>query len=190
MIIRNGQGEQTKEGWIPTVEDINNDDASIYLTSTQKVPLEAATTNYYSYKNNPPAAPNEYSGKQVIVSSGRLVFNSSEDHILLSSAKSISLNSNSGVNVDTSIFTVQSSNVYLGSKNATEPLLLGNQTVTLLNQLIKNLSGFVTVCSTVVSTPAGSPLTQLNIAANQLNSSLNALQANLESLKSKSNFTI
>jgi hypothetical protein len=190
MIIRNGQGTQTDEGWIPVVEDINNDDASIYLTSTQNVPLEAATTNYYSYKNNPPAAPNEYSGKQVIVSSGRLVFNSSEDHILLSSAKSISLSSNSGINVDTSVFTVQSSNIYLGSKNATEPLLLGNQTVTLLNQLIKNLSGFVTVCSTVVSTPAGSPLTQLNIAANQLNSSLKALQANLESLKSKSNFTV
>jgi hypothetical protein len=189
MIIRNGQGTQTDEGWIPTVEDINNDDASIYLTSTQNVPLVAATTNYYSYKNNPPAAPNEYSGKQVIVSSGRLVFNSSEDHILLSSAKSISLSSNSGVNVDTSVFTVQSSNIYLGSKNATEPLLLGNQTVTLLNQLIKNLSGFANICK-FVSTPDGKPLTQLNIAAGKLVVSLNALQANLESLKSKDNFTI
>ena len=189
LILRNGQGEQTKEGWIPVVEDINNDDASIYLTSTQNVPLEAATTNYYSYKNNPPAAPNEYSGKQVIVSSGRLVFNSSEDHILLSSAKSISLSSNSGVNVDTSVFTVQSSNIYLGSKNATEPLLLGNQTVTLLNQLIKNLSGFANICK-FVSTPDGKPLTQLNIAAGKLVVSLNALQANLESLKSKDNFTI
>ena len=190
LILRNGQGEQTEEGSTPVVENINNDDASIYLTSTQKVPLEAATTNYYSYKDNPPAAPNEYSGKQVIVSSGRLVFNSSEDHILLSSAKSISLSSNSGVNVDTSVFTVQSSNIYLGSKNATEPLLLGNQTVTLLNQLIKNLSGFANICSTVVSTPIGSPLAQLNTAAKQLNVSLKALQANLESLKSKDNFTI
>jgi hypothetical protein len=190
LILRNGQGEQTEEGSTPIVENINNDNASIYLTSTQKVPLEAATTNYYSYKDNPPAAPNEYSGKQVIVSSGRLVFNSSEDHILLSSAKSISLSSNSGVNVDTSVFTVQSSNIYLGSKNATEPLLLGNQTVTLLNQLIKNLSGFANICSTVVSTPIGSPLAQLNTAAKQLNVSLKALQANLESLKSKDNFTI
>jgi hypothetical protein len=189
LILRNGQGEQTNEGSTPVVENINNDDASIYLTSTQKIPLEAATTNYYSYKNNPPAAPNEYSGKQVIVSSGRLVFNSSEDHILLSSAKSISLSSNSGVNVDTSVFTVQSSNIYLGSKNATEPLLLGNQTVTLLNQLIKNLSGFANICK-FVSTPDGKPLTQLNIAAGKLVVSLNALQANLESLKSKDNFTI
>jgi hypothetical protein len=34
-ILRNGQGNQTKEGWIPIVEDINNDNSSIYLTSTQ-----------------------------------------------------------------------------------------------------------------------------------------------------------
>ena len=176
-------------GWVPTIEDINNDDSSIYVTSTQNVPLIASSVSYISYKNNPPAAPNEYSGKQVIVSSGRLVFNSSEDHILLSSAKSISLSSNSGVNVDTSVFTVQSSNIYLGSKNATEPLLLGNQTVTLLNQLIKNLSGFANICK-FVSTPDGKPLTQLNIAAGKLVVSLNALQANLESLKSKDNFTI
>ncbi len=190
LIIRNGQGNQTDEGWIPTVEDINNDESSIYLASSQKIPLEASSTSYFSYKNDPPAAPNEYSGKQVIINSGRLVFNSSEDHILLSSAKSINLNSNSGVNIDTSTFTVQSKNIYLGSKNATEPLLLGNQTVKLLNQLINNLSGFMSVCSTAVSTPAGTPLSQLNIAATQINTSLKALQANLESLKSKDNFTI
>lgn len=45
LIIRNGQGIQTEEGWIPTVEDINNDDSSIYSTSTQKIPLKASKTN-------------------------------------------------------------------------------------------------------------------------------------------------
>ena len=33
---------------------------------------------------------------------------------------------------------IQSQNIFLGSKNANEPLLLGNQTVNLLNQLIEN----------------------------------------------------
>ena len=197
LILRNGQGQQTKEGWLPIEEDINNDESSIYLTSTQKIPLELPIIkgtkgdnyfSYFSYKNNPPAAPNEYSGKQVIISSGRLVFNSSEDHILLSSAKSISLSSNLGVNIDTPTFTVQSSNVYLGSKNATEPLLLGNQTTTLLNQLISNLAAFAQVCSILVATPQGT-LTPLNTAATQLQGSLNALQANLDNLKSKYNYT-
>lgn len=189
FIIRNGQGKQTEEGWIPTVEDINNDDSSIYLTSTQKIPLKASSTNYFSYKDNPPQSPNQYAGKQVILNSGRLIFNSTSDHILLSSNKTINLNSIDGINFDTPTFTVQSGNIYLGSKNATEPLLLGNQTITLLNQLISNLASFAQICSTVVSTPPGTPIIPLNVAATQLQTSLNALQANLNNLKSKYNYT-
>ena len=86
-IIRNGQGNQTDEGWIPTVEDVNNDDSSVYFTSTQNIPLEVSSTSYSSYSSNPPTKPNEYAGKQLIFNSGRLVFNSTEDHVLLSSKK-------------------------------------------------------------------------------------------------------
>ena len=48
----------------------------------------------------------------------------------------------------------------------------------------------MTICSTAVSTPPGTPLVQLNLAATQVNSSLQALQANLNSLKSKYNYTV
>ncbi len=123
IIFRNGQGTQTEEGWIPITEDINNDDASIYLTSTQKIPLKTASSNYFSYKKNTPEQPDQYIGKQIIISSGRLVFNSSLDHILLSSNKTINLNAVLGVNIDTPIVTIQSQNIFLGSKNANEPLL-------------------------------------------------------------------
>lgn len=190
LIIRNGQGQQTQEGWIPTVEDINNDDSSIYATSTQKIPLKASSTNYFSYKNNAPQTPDQYAGKQIIVNSGRLVFNTTQDHLLLSSAKTINLNAVEGVNIDSQTVVVQSGNIYLGSKNATEPLLLGNQTVTLLNQLISNLSAFAQICSTLVSTPPGTPIAPLNVAAVQLVGSLNAVQANLNNLKSKYNYTV
>lgn len=189
-IIRNGQGTQTEEGWIPTVEDINNDDSSVYLSSTQKIPLKAASLNYFSYKNNPPQTPEQYSGKQVIINSGRLVFNTTSDHLLLSSKKSINLNAVEGVNIDTPSIVFQSGNVYIGSKNATEPLLLGNQTVNLLNQLISNLASFAQVCSVLVSTPPGTPIAPLNVVATQLQGSLNALQANLNNLKSKYNYTV
>ena len=189
-ILRNGQGNQSDEGWIPTVEDINNNDSSIYLTSTQQIPLNPASSDYTSYSSNPPESPQKYSGKQIILSSGRLVFNTTNDHLLLSSNKSINLNALGGVNIDTNTFTVQSTNVYLGSKNATEPLLLGNQTVNLINQLISTLSSFATVCSTLVSTPPGTPLAPLNIASTQLVSSLNALKTNLTNIKSKYNYTV
>jgi len=178
LILRNGQGVEEGNGYGYITENINDDLGSIYFGSTQKIPLEAASTSYTSYKNNAPTIPNQYSGNQVIINSGRLIFNSYNDHILLSSNKSINFNSVESVNIDTPTTIIQSNNVYLGSKNANEPLLLGNQTITLLNQLITNLSGFCTICSTAVSTPAFTPIAQLNIAATQLNSSLLALQAN------------
>ena len=190
LILRNGQGIQTDEGWVPTVEDINNDDASVYLASTQKIPLKASSTNYFSYKNNPPQSPDQYAGKQVILSSGRLIFNSSVDHILLSSKKSINLNSIDSVNIDSPLVVLQSGNIYLGSKNANEPLLLGNQTITLLNQLISSISSFAQVCTTAIVKSEPSALTGVNLAAAQLQVSLNALQANLNNLKSKYNYTV
>ena len=190
MILRNGQGVQTEEGWIPTIEDINNDDSSIYQTSTQKIPLKASSTSYFSYKSNPPQAPNQYTGKQIIINSGRLVFNSTVDHILLSSKKSVNLNAVESVNIDAPTVTLQSGKLYLGSKNATEPLLLGNKTIATLNNLINNLNAFLQICSTVVSTAPGTPIVPLNLAANQLSSQLKIIQGNLEKLKSTSNFTI
>jgi len=190
MILRNGQGVQTEEGWIPTVEDINNDDSSIYQTSTQKIPLKASSTSYFSYKSNPPQTPDQYAGKQIIINSGRLVFNSTVDHILLSSKKSVNLNAVESVNIDAPTVTLQSGKLYLGSKNATEPLLLGNKTIATLNNLINNLNAFLQICSTVVSTAPGTPIVPLNLAANQLSSQLKIIQGNLEKLKSTSNFTI
>ena len=190
LIIRNGQGTQTEEGWIPTIENINNDESSIYASSTQKIPLKASSVNYFSYKSNPPQSPDQYAGKQVIINSGRLVFNTTEDHILLSSKKSINLNAIDGVNIDTPSLTIQSGNVYLGSKNATEPILLGNKTIATLDTLINNLSAFLQVCSTITSTAPGTFIVPLNVAATQLSSQLKVIQGNLEKLKSNTSKTV
>jgi len=190
MIIRNGQGPNEGNGYTYITEDINTDLGSIYFGSTQKLPLNTASTSYVSYKTNPPIIPSQYTENQIIITSGRLVFNSSVDHILLSSNKSINLNGVESVNIDAPTTVIQSTNTYIGSKNATEPLLLGNQTINLLNQLISNLSGFMTVCSKLTSTPPGTLILPLNVAADQVNTSLQALQANLETLKSKYNYTV
>ena len=52
-IIRNGQSSELDEkGWIPTIEDINRDDSSIYMTSNQKISsLVVASTNFQSYES-------------------------------------------------------------------------------------------------------------------------------------------
>lgn len=148
IILRNGQGNQTEEGWIPIVEDVNNDDSSIYLTSTQQIPINSTDIGYGSYiapKDESfipyaPASPNSFSGNQIILNSGRLVFNSINDHILLSSPLSINLNAQKSINIDTRNFIVSSKNIFLGGINkATEPLLKGNLTVDFLQDLMNEL---------------------------------------------------
>lgn len=189
LIIRNGQGIQTNEGWIPIVEDINNDDSSIYATSTQKIPLKASSTLYDSYRVAP-TTPDQYAGKQILVNSGRLVFNSTVDHILLSSAQTIGFNAIKGFNFDTKAnFVVNAPSIKLGSKNATEPLLLGNKTVSLLNSLIVNLKTWMEFASPAfANTPGGAQ--QMSVISSNLVTILTGLEQNLSGVKSKNNFTI
>jgi hypothetical protein len=145
IIIRNGQGTQVgDEGWIPVTENINDSDSSIYLTSTQRLPLQASSTSYNSY-NTQPQSPSEFSGKQVIINSGRLVFNSNNDHILLTSNQSVGLNAINSVNIDTPLTVIQSDKILLGSKDATESILKGDSLVKQLTNLIEQMIKLNTV---------------------------------------------
>jgi hypothetical protein len=187
IILRNGQSpSSSNEGWIPITEDINKDLSSIYSTSIQKIPLEASSTSYVSYKSDSPTNPKEYKDNpQIILNSGRLIFNTTQDHILLSSKKSINLNAISSVNIDAPNTIIQSTNVYLGSKDATESVLKGDTTVKLLKTLVQNLQSFTQICSTLVGVPAGTPLAPLNAVASQLTTTLSQLNTNLDNIKSK-----
>lgn len=195
IIIRNGQLiDADSKGWIPILEDINKDISSIYSTSTQKIPIKISTdTEFFSYKNNKPTSPEQYSNSQIILNSGRLLFNSKSDHILLSSKKSIHLNAIDSINFNTAgDVIIQSGKLYLGSKNATEPVLLGNITVQLLTDLLNNLNQFMVICSEAVSTAPGTPLGTINAAATGMNVFLEDILQNqkLEYAKSNNNFTI
>ena len=58
IIIRNGQTKETDDkGWQHIKEDINNDDSSIYLTSTQQItnfiPVSDNDQSYYSNQSIP-----------------------------------------------------------------------------------------------------------------------------------------
>ena len=191
-IIRNGQGQvNTPFNWDRITEDINRDDASIYFTSTQNIPINVSSINdYFSYPNgNQPITPNQYAGKQIILNSGRLVFNTTQDHLLLSSAKSINLNAVESINFDTTgPVVLQAGSVSLGSKSATEPVLLGNATVDLLFQLLENLATLTANLAAQVGVPSGAPLEPTRTAASFVNNNINNLllsNPSLNSLKSK-----
>jgi hypothetical protein len=138
--IRNGQGPVTNEGWTTVDENINEDKASVYLSTNQQVPIESNTYNYNSY-NVAPESTSEYSNPQVLINSGRLVFNANSDSVLISSAKSINLNSQDSVNIDSqNVFVVNSPSILLGGKDATESLLKGDTTIELLSELVGELN--------------------------------------------------
>jgi hypothetical protein len=188
--IRNGQGPQTNEGWTTIEENIQEDKSSIYLTSTQQIPLQPNTFNYNSYSTAPERV-NTYSNPQILLNSGRIVINSNQDHILLSTAKSINLNSQDSVNVDSkNKVVINSPQIYLGGKDATEPLLLGNKTVDLLRDVLISLQSTLTQLQILTSLPPGAPFVPLNIQASVSNQAISKALASLETLKSLNNKTL
>jgi hypothetical protein len=186
LILRNGQGDSGSVGFLPTEENINQDPSSIYLTTTQKIPFQAASTNYYSYKENKPTLPNQYTGKQILINSGRLILNSSEDHLMLSSTKTISLSSNTGLNFDSTQAVFQTENIYLGSKSATEPLVLGDALEAVVKELISIIQD-ISVAS-VSAANSGGPIPTLNQKAPGWINRLNAINTGV--FKSKYNYTV
>jgi len=149
-IIKNGQHEEETDPWVPQIEDINTDASSVYLTSTQEIPIKAASTNYKSY-DVAPISPNKFIEKQIILNSGRLMFNAKSDSILLSSFDSISLNSINSLNVDTPKTIISSKEIFLGDKNAKESVILGDKFLGDLQKLLLSLISL----STALATPIG-----------------------------------
>ena len=141
-ILRNGQPKDASEtGFEPIVENINNDLSSIYLTSTQQIPISTGFPDFPALKKNPESL-SEYSKNQIILSSGRLVLNSKGDSIFLSSNKSISLNSPEDIALFSrnSNITLQGKEVKLGEKRANESIILGDKFMEGFEQLLFGIS--------------------------------------------------
>ena len=170
-------------------EDINKDVSSIYLTSTQIIPLTPSSENYNSY-TSAPTKISKYSSNQILINSGRLVFNSSEDSILLSSKQSINLNSISSVNVDSKLTVINSKEIYLGGKEATEPVLKGDTMVFLLEQLCISLENLCLALTFQASAPNGGPLFATNQAAASTKSVVEGIRNQLVETKSKISKTL
>ena len=188
--IRNGQGSQTNEGWTTVEENIQEDKASIYLTSTQQISLQPNTFNYNSYSTSPESV-SQYSKPQILLNSGRITLNANQDHILLSAAKSVNLNSQDSVNIDSkNQVVINSPQILLGDKSATEPLLLGNKTVDLLRDVLTALQSTLTQLQVLVSLPPGAPFAPLNIQSAVANQTITKALATLETLKSLNNKTL
>lgn len=146
FILRNGQTETSEYPWVPQLENINNDPSSIYLTSTQQLSLFPASNIQDSFtRSTPPESVSQYSKNQIILNSGRLVFNAKGDSIIMGANKSIHLSSNDTVGIDGgNQITLSAPKVYLGSSQGTEgtqiqSVVLGDR----LNLLLGDIAIFL-----------------------------------------------
>ena len=191
-IIRNGQPKTTnKPGYKHITEEINNDLTSLYLSSTQIIPIKLASTNYNSF-STPPISTLDYKEPQVVFNSNRVIINAKKDSILLSAQNSVSLSTNSTVNINTKNMVVDAGSIKLGSKNARESVVKGDTLFFQLNSVLKALIQMTSILKTSQSWPNGVPVA--DIAKNQVYDSvqtqLQLVQEDLETMLSKNVKTI
>lgn len=191
-IITNGHKEESERGLY--IEDINKDKSSIYLANDHLIELKQSRDKYAGAVERPVLAKN-YKGNQVIVNSGRLFFNASEDDINLSAKEKISLTGEQ-VSLDAvSSIGLDAKKIYLGEKALRfelQPALLGNQTELFLFELVNTLKALATI-HTSLTDATGTPIPALNtfgrIFEAQMKSLLNQINPNGNSmLKSKKVF--
>ena len=192
-IIKNGQPTNgSSEGYLPITEDINSDPTSLYLTSTQNIPFdiavastregEGSTIPYSNIITPVPKSPKSYNNPQVILNSGRLLFNTHTDSILFSSKKSIVLTSieDLGIQSQTKNVNIVSDKgiVSLGKQNASEAVILGDLFIADFITVINNLINLCMALSNETQIPAAGSLANiLSQPGGTLDSILNRAKA-------------
>jgi hypothetical protein len=165
-IIRNGQpNNSSDDGWVPITEDINNDLSSIYLTSFQKIPFKSKFLS-------------EYVQPQIISNSSRIVINSTSDNIILNSSKNIYLTSIDQINIESPKTYFDSSDIRLGSSNATEPVLKGNIT----NDILKDLTNAISTLAQLLTVEKNWPAGNLSVSNNPIASNVVSQLANISNI--------
>jgi hypothetical protein len=174
------------------VEKINEDLSSIYLTSTQKLPLQTDKSGVLNPLTNP-LDVSKYFNSQVIVNSDRIVLNSKRDEVMIFARTNVEISTKNIINLNADErIHLNGGNVFLGTVNnqlPTEPILLGNRTLIVLETLLDGLYNFGTSLATVVGSPEGAPAADINMAAEDLLNSIDRINSNLEEILSQRNFT-
>jgi hypothetical protein len=193
-ILRNGQPRNATDfGAEPITENIKNDLSSIYLTSYQKLPFSIANEEFKSYvKSLEPILPSSFTSPQIIANSSRVIINAKDDSVLISGQKSVGISSNDSINIESKQVYMDSTDIKLGSVNASQPVLKGNDTVELLKQLTTIMQGLSQILQVSQIYPEGVPIPDAAslVISGQANDALKAIMNRLNDDKNgiKSNF--
>ena len=148
---------------------------------------------------NKPEDANIYGSKegedQVILDSGRVLFNAKSDFLMGFADKGISFSTNGGFHInggkgENSLTHINTEKIYLGlnAESKGEPVLMGDLTEQWLQDLISALEGILNTCITQIGPliwpPAGGAA-QVPAAMSSYIGEMQKLRIGLESIKSK-----
>jgi len=188
MILRNGQSPSVNEaGWVPTTENIKDDLSSVYLTSTQKLPFSLANENFISY-TTPPEIPSSYVKPQIVLNSDRVIINAKNNSVLISGDKSVGISSNQSINLEAKEVYMHSTDIRLGDKNATEPVLKGDIAVEYLKLIIQEIANISNALKTIQiytgPNVVGVPDASIQPVAKSSYDNLNKIKEQIDTIKS------
>jgi len=170
ILIRNRESVDTQidvEFGKHVEENINEDGSSIHITSGDAISKFIPVTEMKIESNE---YPNELSGDQIVVNSGRLIFSSKEFEIFgfgkkaigwitdgvfsVDSKKDIICNTEMNVVINSVQTRINSKKIYLGEeKNEDEPVILGTQLYNWLDSLCNALISETHLTGTGPSSP-------------------------------------
>ena len=142
--IRSGQGTIPKVNNVPVVENINTDGSSVYLTTDEIVPL------IHHQSKVKKLDPNQFDGKQIVLNSDRIVFNSKGTDVFTYSNRDINFVSNRRIVLEghDKVFLGGApeqgkSTGYPSSDNPRiQPVLMGDRTVEMLEKILDALISY------------------------------------------------
>ena len=189
LIISNGTNPKNKKFNEFILENPDEDDASIWMTSGQEVRFTPASTYTPSIKSKSVDLfrQSNFGGNQVIIASDRIVFNARSQEIIAFSKGGIGLSSEITISIDgKNLVEAESKRINLGL-DAVSPALLGDRSMDWLNELCVILSKLLTTLTvTTVPTgvgPSGPPITTPQIL--NIQTELLTLQQKIQFLQSR-----
>jgi len=201
IILVNGYVTSDPQSNVPNVEEINKEKSSMYMTSTQKLPLIPGALIKNPF--NASIEPRNYFSPQIILNSDRITLNSKKDEVLIFSKSNIELSTDNIINLNAGEIihlNIDNKNtnakILLGTdKNGTlpsEPVLLGGKTHDLLLEMLNaltTLAGFLS--ASTVPTPEGAvAIPNCNLGGEQLLNDVSNLLDRLSTITSEKVYTV
>ena len=170
-------------------EQINKDASSIYLTSTQKIPIQTDKSGLLNNLTRPQNISDYFDSSQAILNADRVVINSKKDEVMLFAKTNVEINTKNVINLNANTRVhLNTDSIFLGPYDPSalpQPVLLGKETIILFEKILGSLTSLADYLSKSVGVSEGTPMLNLVNAGAELFSNLEKAYDLLENIPSK-----